>query len=212
MFKRPEFGGVSIPNGSYQAICKSVVEKERVWRDEPPKPGLQFTYQILLRTGGVVDIPRHVTNSFGPKSNLRKDLACFFTEDEIKTALKSDEAYDSLIKSMVGRSCLAIIENVKSDSTGAEFSNLTGLAPLPPGMEGSPAKAPNGPFYYNINKLSEAHRPKALEMLQKAKAYYESSVSTWVSPIELPKLANCVTAPVVAIEKDITLDEDQIPF
>lgn len=216
MIKRPESNCVSIPNGSYEAVCKSVVEKDKKFGDEPAKPGLAFVYVLALPTGGTVDLERHVTLASGQKSNLRKDLVALHGDAAFKEAMRSDDAFDRFVHSTIGKSCLVITER-RTSGAGNEYSNITGIVPLPPGygsgrIEPQATVRAGGTRRYDIRKLAKKNVPAAEEMLKSAGATLNAETGIWTSPIELTKLQHYELPPEPEASSVAALGDDDIPF
>jgi hypothetical protein len=203
MFEKPQGAGVVIRDGTYEAVYKECKERPRQYRDDPPVPGVEFTFLVMLPSGNPVELNRHITLSTGPKSNLFKDLVAVLGKERWEVGLKTQEAFDAMIRGMIGKSAL-VTTVAKLSKNGNEYSNITNVMALPNGYvtklekpAAEPAVSGQGvlddmgkgkQYYYDLGNLPADKMEKAQKLIKSAGGGFDTELNSWVTPNEVKAL------------------------
>jgi hypothetical protein len=125
------------------------------------RPQLYAEFEVTCPDGTVRKIDKLYHNfSFHPGANFRLDVEAIFGRK-----LTADEARQVDIQTLIGKACLLTIEHRKGKK-GFVHANVTGIAPLPPGV--SPPQLVGKPLLFDINNPDNAALVQLPTRIQKA--------------------------------------------
>ena len=211
MLKRPELKELKIEDGAHEATCIKVEEITVQWRDQPAEPGVRFIWEVIDNDGYPQEMQRRTPIRRGSKSFLRLDMVAIHGQGAWDEAMRSDEAFDALIKSTIGKTAIVTVLG-KKDEAGFTWKNIVGITPQPrkaPKRVAPPAEtAEKKLVVYDLKaEPDEGKREKIRDFFVKAGATFENGSA--ITEKEYPKLAYLASG-----YKDVTTsyEEDDVPF
>jgi hypothetical protein len=158
----PEYA--PIPEGTYPAVCYAIADcgMQRSEMYNKTSHEILFIWEIAdddlrIEVDGQMRrraISKQYTASFADKSNMYKDLRPWIGREF--TAEESEGAFD--VGSLIGKGCMLSVVS-KKGGDGKARSRVSGVAPLPKGMDPGPPENPT--VVYDMDESPE----EALDML-----------------------------------------------
>lgn len=159
-----------IPEGTYTAICYTIADLGQQYNEKFKKTAnkILFIWELVdddlrIEIDGEMKrraISKQYTASFGPKSNMYKDIRPWlgreFTQEE------TDGTFD--VGTLLGTACLLSVSN-DTNAEGKTFSNVTAVMQLPRGIKAGEPENPTA--LYDMDESPETELEKLPEWVQK---------------------------------------------
>lgn len=165
-----------IPEGTYTAICYTIADLGMQYNEKFKKlsPSILFIWEIVddeqrIEIDGEMKrraISNRYTASFAPKSNMYKHIRPWIGREF--TAEEKEGCFD--VGSLLGKPCLLNVIHTTT-SEGKVYANVSGIMPLPKGIE--VGKPENPMVLYDMDESADDELEKLPEwvrdIIQKSK-------------------------------------------